>query len=467
MKTIYLVRHGKASLEGKEEERVLLEEGVSQAHQLKTAFESLSPKISKLYSSPYVRAIQSFQPFSQSSGLSISVVNEFHELKLPTKPTDDKNEVRKKLWADENFKTEGGESLREAAQRALNALTQIKNQLGEGTAAAVMSHGTLIGAMVKALGMNPYGYEEWKAMGMPDIFRVDFEGNKTRVSSVGCIGVDAFRIGDQQSGSDKNLDITKDYLKEKQYKESKYLEARIAIHKFGASNESFHSWVFRHLGINKPVRILDVGAGTAEFWKENYSKLPSGCTLVLTDFSAGMLEKAKKNVSGNNVAFEVADIDRLPFDNEVFDMVLAHHVIYHAENKNKALSELQRVVKKGGLVSITSNSEKHMFNVYEIGRSLDPGFPTDRIIDSFTEEIADTLLLRFFESVQKKISEELLKVTDMEILINYVKSGVEPRNISLASGFWEKYTAIARQEMDAQGYFGIPKRSPLYLCRKA
>ena len=98
MKTIYLIRHGKASLEGKEEERVLLEEGVAQAQQLKAVFESLSPKISKLYSSPYVRAIQSFQPFSQSSGLSISVVNEFHELKLPTKPSEEKKEVMKKLW---------------------------------------------------------------------------------------------------------------------------------------------------------------------------------------------------------------------------------------------------------------------------------------------------------------------------------------------------------------------------------
>ena len=32
-----------------------------------------------------------------------------------------------------------------------------------------------------------------------------------------------------------------------------------------------------------------------------------------------------------------------------------------------------------------------MLNVYEIGRSLDKNFPTDRIIDSFTEEIADQL----------------------------------------------------------------------------
>ena len=33
-----------------------------------------------------------------------------------------------------------------------------------------------------------------------------------------------------------------------------------------------------------------------------------------------------------------------------------------------------------------------MLNVYEIGRKLDKNFPTDRIIDSWTEEVADKML---------------------------------------------------------------------------
>ena len=48
------------------------------------------------------------------------------------------------------------------------------------------------------------------------------------------------------------------------------------------------------------------------------------------------------------------------------------------------------------VVSLT-NSEKHMLNVYEIGRSLDKNFPTDRIIDTFTEEIADKMLPKHFK----------------------------------------------------------------------
>ena len=84
--------------------------------------------------------------------------------------------------------------------------------------------------------------------------------------------------------------------------------------------------------------------------------------------------------------------------------------------------------------SITTNSEKHMLNVYEIGRNLDKNFPIDRIIDSFTEEVADELLKNHFKS-EKKVEEEELRVTDWEILKGFVASGVEPRGIKLMRRF--------------------------------
>ena len=508
MKTIYLVRHGKASLEGTEEERVLTQEGVNQAEQLSAALQKLQPMPTKLYSSPYRRAIQSFEPFANKNYLAIEPVHSFHELCLSSEPVDDLMQARKNLWADPHFKLVGGESRNEATQRALRALHAIKDNLGENQHAAVMSHGTLIGSLVKEIGDEDYTFENWRSMGMPDIFKLTFIGDEISVENIGCEEVDSFRISDAQplnestqsssessaaesftaenvaaeslaqthetsepqakateNTEESNIAIDKDYLKEKQYKQAKYLEARIAIHSYG-SGESFHSWIYNQLKINEPVKILDVGAGTGEFWKENLSKLPAGSSVVMTDFSDGMVDKIKQNVAGDNVSYAVADIENLNYADESFDIVMAHHVIYHAEDKQKALSELKRVVKKDGFISITSNSDKHMVNVYELGISLDPNFPTDRIIDSFTEEIADTMLLSHYSKVQKLVNEDLLKVNNMEILINYVKSGVEPRNITLANGFWENYAAICAMEMNSRGFVGIMKRSPLYICRK-
>jgi SAM-dependent methyltransferase len=43
-----------------------------------------------------------------------------------------------------------------------------------------------------------------------------------------------------------------------------------------------------------------------------------------------------------------ADITDLPFDNNTFDVILCNHVLEHIPNDAKAMSELYRVMKKGG-----------------------------------------------------------------------------------------------------------------------
>ena len=42
------------------------------------------------------------------------------------------------------------------------------------------------------------------------------------------------------------------------------------------------------------------------------------------------------------------DIHNMPFDNNNFDFILCNHVLEHVENDIKALSEIKRVLKKGG-----------------------------------------------------------------------------------------------------------------------
>ena len=64
------------------------------------------------------------------------------------------------------------------------------------------------------------------------------------------------------------------------------------------------------------------------------------------------------------------------------------------------------------------------------------------------------------------IEEEKLKVTDLEILMDYVASGVEPRGIVLRDDFYDEYRSIAKNEINKKGYFEIIKRSPLYICKK-
>jgi hypothetical protein len=89
-----------------------------------------------------------------------------------------------------------------------------------------------------------------------------------------------------------------------------------------------------------------------------------------------------------------------------------------------------------------------------------------RNIDGFTEEDAESILPKHFSNITKKIYEDLLKVTDLSFMIDYIKSTTEPRKMNLKNSFYDEYSEIVKKEIQAKGYFGILKRSPHFICIK-
>jgi len=81
--------------------------------------------------------------------------------------------------------------------------------------------------------------------------------------------------------------------------------------------------------------------------------------LTATDFSEKMLKKAEKNCRAfRNITYDQADITALPFANGSFDKVVAGNVIHLLDNPLKALSELNRVCKDGGMLIIPTYMNK-------------------------------------------------------------------------------------------------------------
>ena len=67
MKTLFIIRHGKASLDGTDRERGLTSEGIDHANQISDILLKIEPKIQKIFSSPLRRAILTIEPFSKST----------------------------------------------------------------------------------------------------------------------------------------------------------------------------------------------------------------------------------------------------------------------------------------------------------------------------------------------------------------------------------------------------------------
>ena len=65
---------------------------------------------------------------------------------------------------------------------------------------------------------------------------------------------------------------------------------------------------------------------------------------------------------GGGVKYEVADVQNLPFNKSSFDRVISTCLLHHLNDVEKALSEIKRVTKKGGLVSIYLSCDPGILN---------------------------------------------------------------------------------------------------------
>lgn len=67
--------------------------------------------------------------------------------------------------------------------------------------------------------------------------------------------------------------------------------------------------------------------------------------MIATDYSEGMIAEAQKGKYPANLTFEVVDAADLPFDDKSFDVVLIANALHVMPNPEKALIEIERVLK--------------------------------------------------------------------------------------------------------------------------
>ena len=113
--------------------------------------------------------------------------------------------------------------------------------------------------------------------------------------------------------------------------------------------QSLFSYRFRKWRIAKHVpavgRILDIGSGTAPV-------SPDLKRTVLADLS----EEAMRNVVCDSKV--VTSITAMAFDTASFDCVLCSEVLEHVSDDLKALAEVRRVLKPGGILVATVPFQK-------------------------------------------------------------------------------------------------------------
>jgi SAM-dependent methyltransferase len=105
---------------------------------------------------------------------------------------------------------------------------------------------------------------------------------------------------------------------------------------------------------------LEIGSGTGYF-SLNLLQLGAIERLMATDISAEMLSTLSTTAGrlGLTAETRVTDAERLPFDDESFDLVFGHAVLHHLPNLDGALAEFHRVLRPGGAIAFCGEPSRY------------------------------------------------------------------------------------------------------------
>lgn len=248
----------------------------------------------------------------------------------------------------------------------------------------------------------------------------------------------------------------------KQYADADNLNCRASLHeKYSVNRQGFMPWIRDHYLFKPGDDILELGCGTGAIWKDRPDALPEGCSLLLTDFSRGMLDAARDTLGERpGVLYQVVDIQAIPYPDAAFDAVIANMMLYHVPDLNRALSEVRRVLRPGGAFYCATYGERGI--LHYLSEALAAFGVADTLNRSFTRQNGGALLKRYFREARWEAYVDALEVTDVEDVADYLYSlaGLSSLDPALRPAIVEALRARM-----VHGVLRIPKEYGMFICR--
>ncbi len=106
-----------------------------------------------------------------------------------------------------------------------------------------------------------------------------------------------------------------------------------------------------YAGIKEGDTVVDLGSGAGNDIFVARALVGENGKAIGIDFTPEMISKAERNNSKlgySNVEFKLGEIEAVPLDNNVADVVVSNCVLNLVPNKVKAFGEMFRIIKSGG-----------------------------------------------------------------------------------------------------------------------
>lgn len=253
-----------------------------------------------------------------------------------------------------------------------------------------------------------------------------------------------------------------------QYLNASNISARISLHSLCSQNQQgWFPWIFEQCRMKPGMKILELGCGDGALWSENRSRIPNRTEIILSDISEGMLRDTRRTVGTDDsrFSFMVFDCQRIPFQDQSFDLVIANHLLFYCEDISQVCSEVQRVLKPQGHFLCSTYGSRHMAEVSRLVQEFDSriALSAHKLYERFGYENGYGILSPYFPKTEWRLYEDSLLVSEPEPLISYVLSCHGNQNQYILDRYKDFRSFVKKKT--ARG-FKITKEAGIFFCEK-
>lgn len=267
--------------------------------------------------------------------------------------------------------------------------------------------------------------------------------------------------------------LTEEEKMAEQYRTDDNLNRRIRIHSYNTNPYLWMDWVYDRLNLQENAKVLEIGCGNGLLWENSVHRLPRGLSILLTDYSEGMLAQTKKALEPYKaelkdkeitLRFETADANQLQIREKDFDRVIANHMLYHVENRDACLKTIKGLLKKNGMLCCTTVGQNHMKELHDLVTEFDPAIEIPPgITECFCLQNGANQLKKYFKEVKREDYPCDLKVIDVDAVYDYVYS--YPGNAAVILGRkGDQFYSLIKEKMMREGFFFIHKETGIFTC---
>lgn len=260
------------------------------------------------------------------------------------------------------------------------------------------------------------------------------------------------------------------YLEREQYKDASLLNARIHLHqRFSTNQYGWFRWIFDQLNLPINATLLEIGCDPGTLWLENRGRIPIDWQITLSDFSPRMVQEAKRVLGFGleNYYFISSNAMPIPLHEDTFDIIVANHMLYHVPDRQKAIGEINRVIKPNGRFKAATNGKNHLQELSVIidncSSPLGRHYSPDISMGGFTLDNGTEQLSPWFSRLEIYHYQDALVITEARPLVDFILSMIPAAEINLDINFESRLSTFIDNLIKRQGSIHMQKSTGLIM----